>query len=91
MTNEEKELVEMMARELFNCERHVYPFDASLQKHIYLSTAEKMLSVVKANIGKIAQTCPYCCGDGEYIGSMNDAVTGERCHGTGVVARMETP
>jgi len=70
MTNEERELVEMMA-------------DAKCHKgQSYFEIARAMLSVVKANIGKIAETCPACWDAG-----IRDAC--EICHGSGVVKKGE--
>jgi hypothetical protein len=73
MTNDEKELVELMA------ERHELADMVPCRqdyKHKYM--CEELLSVVKRNVGVVAAPC--LCVEGSDYGC-------KVCHGTGVVAK----
>ena len=82
MQDEERELVEMMAESV-----RAYRTQMSIT-----TMAEQMLSVIKANLGKIAKICPCC--NGKKI--VSDTRGGEHvmldepcmaCLGTGIVPK----
>jgi hypothetical protein len=69
MTDEERELVEMMAESLVPRSETWTATQVKLYEEILevcKREAETMLSVVKANLGKIAEVCPMCNGQGWY-------------------------
>ena len=78
----EQDLIKKMGNKVI-CDMHGKCSDA--HKDFYHRAAEKMLSVVKANIGVVARACLRCYDREEYF---NDEICPD-CHGTGVVARKE--
>jgi hypothetical protein len=102
MTNDERELVEMMARAGQSvdlpCDKTIVLEGKSvclLSSWVLSMIAPVMLSVVKANIGKIAKSCPECHGEGKIgVTRLVDhrPVFGHEecvCHGSGVVKKGE--
>jgi DnaJ-class molecular chaperone len=97
MTNDERELVEMMAKEGNNSYfEEQWEKTREIEKRCWRDAATAMLSVVKANIGKIAEVCPACGGMAKFpmrqMRGKEDVFFDadcETCHGSGVVKKGE--
>lgn len=85
MRDEERELVEEIRNCIIKTREEPWGF-----------MAEAVLSVVKANLSKIAEVCPECNGDGEFPKLLsNDGGFGggvisnpcKTCNGTGIVLK----
>lgn len=75
MTDEEQELVEMIAKVMPN----TIPYGKCL------AISEVIIPVVKANISKIAKICP--CVYGDYHGEVSIIKECKTCNGTGIVPK----
>jgi hypothetical protein len=91
-----KNLVELMAEEMFNKHCDVFPegtkglftYLPDGVKAVLMSQSQDMLSVVKENIGEIAKVCPHCNGNGEDKHHEEQRPC-HFCDGSGVIARTE--
>ena len=83
MTDEERELVEEMAEKV--CGSYWNTVMTATDKEIEIGIATKMLSVVKANLGKICKMCDCIEGSDEFTSRANNDCP--KCHGTGIVPK----
>jgi hypothetical protein len=88
MTNDEKELVEMMAIKWHGLT--LWNKLSDNEKSQGRAKMFRLIEMVKANIGKIAAVCE-CVWDDYHDEYKEVTKFCKVCHGTGVVARTEKP